>query len=145
MTQGLPALATPCRDTGHGCDSGSKGLCRDPSHSAPAPNPVATPKFYRNMGLSNHCRDREFSVAIEELWAISVVIGLPPRHAPMHSVASGIYVARATVRAAAPLCHDTGHPVATQLKMGSSPPWPPFASSFFFPSSFPFQNTINSM
>ena len=75
-TQGLPALTTPCCDTSHGLDTGLKGLCydrenlcNDPSHPVPAPNPVATPKFSRNTRPSNLCRDREFSIATEELWA----------------------------------------------------------------------------
>ena len=82
-TQGLLALTTLCRDLGHGRNLGhgrdtrSKGLCcdkenlcRDPNHPVPTPNPVATPKFYRNTGPSNLCRDREFSFVTEELWAV---------------------------------------------------------------------------
>ena len=72
-TQGLPALATTCRDTGSkGLCRYRENLCRDPSHlvPAPAPNPVATPKFCRNTGPSNFYRDREFSVVIEEIWAV---------------------------------------------------------------------------
>ena len=76
-TQGLLALATPYRNSGLGRDTGLKGLCHDrknlchdPSHPVPAPNPVATPKFCRNTGLSNLYRERELSVLTKELWAV---------------------------------------------------------------------------
>ena len=76
-TQVLPALTTSCHDTDHGCDTRSTGfcrnrenLCRDLSHPVPAINLVATLRFYRDTGPSNLCRDREFSIATEELWVI---------------------------------------------------------------------------
>ena len=91
---------TPCRDTGHGHDTGSKGLycdrenlCHDPSHPIPPLNPVATPKFCRDMEPSNLCQYRG-AMGNMSRQGFSFVIGPLPRHARGHSVVCKISVAR---------------------------------------------------
>ena len=125
-TQGLPALTTPCRDTGHGRGTGSKGLCRDrenlchdPSHPVPTLNPIATRGQVISIATEN-------SLLRQMGYGQSVATGIFYRNRPFASScprAHGILVAHvrvvrttaclslALVSAAAPLCRNTGDPV----------------------------------
>ena len=127
-TQGLSALTTLCRDSGHGRDTRSKGLCRnkenlfcDPSHPVPAP-----------QTLSQH----QGSVATEELWTIcrdrdflsrQAFCLVKPARTRSHmesqlcartrtcrvAIALAALLSWAVVPAFAAPCRDTENPIAT--------------------------------
>ena len=120
-TQSLPALTTPCCDTGHGRDTGSKGFCRDPSH------PVPTQTLLRHGAKQSLSRQRSYgqSVATEELWVVcrdkdfisrqAFRLVMPARViSVVHAIACTTHLLRALPHAIARLCCDTRDPIATQ-------------------------------
>ena len=175
VTQDLPALARPCRDTGHVRNTGLKGLCCDkenlcryPSHLVPAPNPIMTPKFCRDMRPSNLYRDRESSVVIEELWATCTRSRARTRACSAHCCApcTPALVALLSMCWCAPLRHAvaTWQKTLSRRKVQGTMSqqifsvaigalkWAVAHSGFlhsqffsFFSFSFPFQNTTNSV
>ena len=158
-----------CRDTrpSKGTLSQQGNLYRDPSHQIPTPNPISTPKFFRDTGPSNLCRNRGAMVVCRDKDFLSLI---RPNTRTRSCASTCAHRAHCCVRrtpvvvlvhAIAPPCRDTENPIATQgprnpigtdflchdrgLKMGSSSFWPPaLPVPIFFSFSFPFQSTPNS-